>query len=70
MTDRQLSAKQSEPRVEVSGSTFRTIFAVVFCAGMGELLVYHIEQSCVVPCLVSLALAWASHVAALGSAWV
>jgi hypothetical protein len=70
MIDRHLTTKPSERSVEVPGSTFRAILAVVFCSGMGELVLNLIQRSCVVPCLVSLALAWASHVAALGSAWI
>lgn len=66
MTDRQPSGKQLESRAEVSGSTFRAILALVFCSGMGELVLNLIQKACMVPCLVSLALAWASHVAALG----
>ncbi len=70
MTDRELEAKPSEPGVAVSGGTFRAILALVFCSGMGELVLNLIERSCVVSCLVSLALAWASHVAALGISFI
>jgi hypothetical protein len=70
MIDRHLTTKQSERSIKVPGSTIRAILALVFCSGMGELVLNLIQRSCVVPCLVSLALAWASHVAALGSGWI
>jgi len=65
MTDRKLT-KQSNGSVRVPGSTFRAILALVFCSGVGELVLNLIQRSYTVPCLVSLALAWASQVAALG----
>ena len=66
MALRQSGAQHSEQPVQATRYTVRAMVAFLFCSGMGELVINLIQRNCVVPCLVSVALAWASHVAALG----
>ena len=66
MTPRQPGAQHSEQPIQATRYTVRAMVAFLFCSGMGELVINLIQRYFAVPCLVSVALAWASHVAALG----
>jgi len=70
MTHSQLSADISEWRSKIASRAFKVLIAAILCSGVAGLALRQLEGSCMVPCLLSLALAWASQVAAFALAAV
>ena len=61
-----LSAPKSEWLGRIRGTLFGAALAGVLCTGIGQVVFTLMGRTCILSCLVSMALAWASHVAAYG----
>jgi outer membrane receptor protein involved in Fe transport len=56
----------SRPRLSLVTKLFTSVLGMVVFSGFGELVVERISQTCMLSCLISMALAWATQVAAFG----
>src|SRR5215469_16573217 len=58
-------AQNLQPYFDVARKLFASLVGIIVCSGIGELIL-QISERCMLSCLVSIAIAWASQVAAFG----
>ena len=63
----QLRTRTSPSIWKVAGNIFKSAAAVICCSGIAELIAQLIGPKCLVTCLVSMALGWASQLVASGA---
>ncbi len=66
MPTTQLSERNAQSHWSVANRVLRSALAVICCSGVAELVAIGFGQKCVFTCIVSLALGWASKLAAFG----
>jgi len=60
------NASSARLRSSIARKLFTSFACMIIYSGMSGLIVQQLSQRCLLSCLVSIALAWASHVAAFG----
>ena len=63
----QLRTSNSPSIWNVAGNIFKSAAAVICCSGIAELIAQLIGPKCLMTCLVSMALGWASQLVAIGT---